>query len=65
VGDGGGEPPKKKLGRPVKPKEPKKRQPSAYAMAFGEARKSGKTFAEATVAAKEQVAKMKAEVKTE
>ena len=49
----------KKKGRPVKPKEPKKRQPSAYALAFGEARKSGKTFAEATAQAKEVIAKMK------
>jgi len=51
----------KRIGRPPKPKEPKKRQPSAYALAFGEARKSGKSFAEATASAKEQIAKLKEE----
>lgn len=53
----------KRKGRPPKPKEPKKREPTAYALAVGEARKMGKTFAEATAYAKEQIAKQKEEKK--
>lgn len=57
-------PEKKRIGRPPKPKEPKKREPSAYAMFFGEARKAGKPFAEATAYAKAEAAKVKAEAQS-
>jgi hypothetical protein len=57
-------PEKKRIGRPPKPKEPKKREPSAYAMLFGEARKAGKPFAEATAYAKAEAAKLKTEAQS-